>query len=63
VEAMDEFLTAPEAAKILRVHPRTLLLWARTGRVTSVRLGSASVRFRRDDIRHVISGGLVEAQS
>jgi len=35
---MSEWLTAREAALHLKVQPRTLLLWARQGRVPAHRL-------------------------
>jgi excisionase family DNA binding protein len=35
---MNEWLTATEAAVYLKVQPRTLLLWARQGKIPAHRL-------------------------
>jgi len=36
---MDKFYTREEVAKILRVHPRTILLWVHTGKLQATRVG------------------------
>lgn len=41
----DLYLTAQEAAKIARLHPVTLLRWAREGRVPHRRLSARKVVF------------------
>lgn len=41
----DLYLTAQEAAKIARIHPGTLLRWAREGRVPHRRLSARKVVF------------------
>lgn len=41
----DLFLTAAEAAKIARLHPVTLLKWAREGKVPHRRLSARKVVF------------------
>ncbi len=49
----SEWLTAREAAAYLRAKPRTLLLWARQGRVRGYRLSGTKRcvwRFRREDL-------------
>ena len=49
----SEWLTAEEAAQHLRVKPRTLLLWARQGRVKAFALSGTRRhvwRFRRQDL-------------
>jgi excisionase family DNA binding protein len=49
----SEWLTVPEAADYLRVKPRTLLLWARQGRVKAFALSGTQRhvwRFRRQDL-------------
>jgi excisionase family DNA binding protein len=38
LDLMNDWLTANEAATYLKVHPRTLLLWARQGKVPAHRL-------------------------
>lgn len=41
----DSFLTAKEAAQIARMHPVTLLRWAREGRVPHRRLSARKIVF------------------
>ncbi len=43
----DELLTAEEAAAIFKVKSRTLLAWARAGRVPCIVLGPRTIRFTR----------------
>jgi len=46
-----EILTADEVATALNIHRRTVLRWAREGRVRSVRVvGSRVVRFHLPDV-------------
>ncbi len=47
-------LTAPKAAKMLAISPRTLWTLTQQGVVPCVRLGR-SVRYSVDDLREVIS--------
>lgn len=52
------WLTAPEAAEYLRIEPRTLLMWARQGRVKGYVLsGTKRVtwRFRAEDLDATMS--------
>lgn len=52
------WLTAPEAAQYLRVEPRTLLMWARQGKVKGYILsGTKRVtwRFRTEDLDATMS--------
>jgi excisionase family DNA binding protein len=49
----SEWLTVSEAANYLKVKPRTLLLWARQGRVKGFALSGTQRhvwRFRRQDL-------------
>jgi excisionase family DNA binding protein len=39
------YLTAKEASRIARIHPVTLLRWAREGKVPHRRLGSRKILF------------------
>lgn len=43
-------LTKAEAAKFLKVKPRTIDEWMRRGRVPFCKLPSGTVRFRRDQL-------------
>jgi len=54
-ESFESLLSASEAASMLGLHPNTLLLWARGGRVPSLRLGRR-VRFRASSLNEWLSG-------
>ena len=45
----EQLLSADEAAKLLLLHPVTLLRWAREGRIPSHRLGR-KVAFRQSEL-------------
>jgi predicted site-specific integrase-resolvase len=52
----EDLLTAEQAAPIYGVKPRTLLAWAREGRVPCVVLGPKTIRFtRRSLLEHAAS--------
>ena len=47
----SSWLTTPEAAAYLRVHPETLRNWARKGAIPAAKLGNrGGFRFRREDL-------------
>lgn len=43
-------LTTDEVAVMLKVHPRTVLGWYRTGKLKGVRLGHRTLRFRMAEV-------------
>jgi excisionase family DNA binding protein len=45
-----EHLTVKEVAERLRVHPWTIYMWARKGRLPCIRLAPHSLRFLKSDI-------------
>jgi excisionase family DNA binding protein len=45
-----ERLTVKEVAERLRVHPWTVYMWARSGRLPCIRLSKRSIRFLEKDI-------------
>ena len=45
ISITDIYLTATEAAKVLRLHPVTLLRWAREGRIPHRRLSPRKIVF------------------
>lgn len=47
---MEQFRTLTAAADYLQVHPQTLRLWVRTGRITAVKFGPRTIRFRESDL-------------
>ena len=59
VQQNSPWLTAAEAAHYLNVEPRTLLLWAREGKVKGFALSGTKRhvwRFRRIDLDGMLSG-------
>lgn len=53
----SDWLTASEAARYLKVKPRTLLLWVRQGKVTAYALSGTKRRvwrFRREDLESAL---------
>jgi excisionase family DNA binding protein len=46
---MDEYLTKREAAKYLKVSPRTINRWVKEGRIQAYR-GPLQLRFKREDL-------------
>lgn len=55
-QTTDVFLTAAEAAKMARVHPVTLLKWAREGRVPHRRLSTRKIVFPQSQLLQWLSG-------
>jgi excisionase family DNA binding protein len=53
----ETFLTAKEAAKIARLHPVTLLRWAREGKVPHRRLSSRKIVFSRGQLTAWLESG------
>jgi excisionase family DNA binding protein len=45
-----ERLTVKEVAERLRVHPWTIYMWARSGRLPCIRLSKRTLRFLEKDI-------------
>jgi len=45
-----ERLTVKEVAERLRVHPWTVYMWARSGRLPCIRLSKRTLRFLEKDI-------------
>ncbi len=49
----DEMLTVHEVAQLLRVEPRTVRDWIRTGQLPAIRIGRM-LRIRRGDLRRFL---------
>jgi excisionase family DNA binding protein len=61
---MSEWLTSAEAAAHLKVAPRTLVRWARNGKIPAHRLsGTARVtwRFRRTELDAMLTASSVNS--
>jgi excisionase family DNA binding protein len=50
VQQLSPFLTTEEAADLLRVKPRTIQYWEKSGRISALRISGRGVRFRREDV-------------
>jgi excisionase family DNA binding protein len=55
MQQLSPFLTTDEAADLLRVKPRTLQYWEKSGRISALRISGRGVRFRREDILALVS--------
>jgi excisionase family DNA binding protein len=60
-DSTDTFLTAKEAAQIARLHPVTLLRWAREGRVPHRRLSSRKIVFPRSQLTAWLESGYTDS--
>jgi excisionase family DNA binding protein len=52
--AFEALLSAPQAASLLNLHPNTLLLWAREGKIPCLRYGRR-VAFRASSLNEWLS--------
>ena len=50
----DDYLAAAEAARLLRISPRTLLRWLREGRIPYELSEAGEPRLRREDVQRLI---------
>jgi excisionase family DNA binding protein len=55
MQQLSPFLTTSEAADLLRVQARTIQYWAKSGRISALRISGRGVRFKREDILALIS--------
>lgn len=53
----ERLLTPDEVAKLLAVSKRSVRRWTTEGRIKSIRVGRY-VRYRTEDIQHVMSEGV-----
>ncbi|MBO2451796.1 helix-turn-helix domain-containing protein [Actinomadura barringtoniae] len=53
-DAAPELLTAKEVAKIFRVSPSAVVLWANQGLLPHVRTPGGRLRFRREDVERLL---------
>ena len=52
---LPEILTVSEVAALLRLHPHTVQRQAREGKIECFQTAGGHYRFRREDIRKLIS--------
>jgi excisionase family DNA binding protein len=50
----DDYLAPAEAARLLRISPRTLLRWLRDGRIPHELSETGEPRLRREDVMQMI---------
>jgi excisionase family DNA binding protein len=53
---IDALLTPAEVTALLRVDPKTITRWSKTGRITPVRTLGGHRRFREADVRALLAG-------
>ena len=59
---MDQYLTPADVATALKVHPESVLRWARTGELAGSKLGKLW-RFRPTDVDAFVQRQLQPAQA
>ncbi|WP_092624498.1 helix-turn-helix domain-containing protein [Jiangella sp. DSM 45060] len=53
----EDLIPVGEAASMLGVHPDTLKRWERAGKIASDRTPTGHRRFRRGDVRTLLTAG------
>jgi len=53
----QEFLTAKEVSRLLKIHPSTPYKWIKRNALPFFRVGEKCVRFRRADVESFIEQG------
>jgi excisionase family DNA binding protein len=54
----NALLTCLEAARFLNVRPATIRAWTSTRKISSIRIGTRAVRYRRGDLERLLKAGL-----
>lgn len=52
----DRLLTPGEVAAMFSVHPRTVTVWAKAGKLTSIRTPGGHRRYREAEVRRLLAG-------
>lgn len=52
----EKLLTRKDAAAMLRVSTKTIQTWDRIGKLTPVKLGYRSLRYRQSDLQRLLDG-------
>jgi excisionase family DNA binding protein len=53
----QEFLTAKEVSRLLKIHPSTPYKWVKRNALPFFRIGEKSLRFRKSDVELFIDKG------
>ena len=61
-DGAETWLTAEDAAKILKVSTATIRLWTRAGRLPCARITAKTIRYRRADLDRIAESGLEMAK-
>lgn len=51
-----KFLSGREVASLFRVDPKTVMRWAKAGKVSTIRTPGGHRRYREDEIRALLKG-------
>ncbi len=54
----EPLLTPAEVASMFRVDPKTVTRWAKAGKLSSIRTLGGHRRYRADEVRKFLDGGL-----
>jgi excisionase family DNA binding protein len=59
-EKDESLLTPAEVAALFRVDPKTVTRWAKAGKLSSIRTLGGHRRYRADEVRRFLDGGMAE---
>lgn len=51
-----ELFTRKDIAELCQVSPLTVIRWEQSGKLPAIRLGAASVRYKRADVENFLAG-------
>ena len=58
----ETLLTPSEVAALFRVNPKTVTLWARLGKLPSVRTLGGHRRYRESEVQSLLNDGIDELE-
>jgi excisionase family DNA binding protein len=53
----ERLLTPGEVAVMFRVDPKTVMAWAKAGKLSSIRTPGGHRRYKESEVRALLSGG------
>ena len=62
LESYPDMLTVNEVATVLRVHPRSIQRWVRSGQVDAVRMGRSYRIARKDVVQWMVAARLLKKE-